>query len=158
MVDSQEKNKKPAAWAFQKNSELVDLFNHHLHKMQETGTLDRLWKQIEIKIKKGNDAPKIQEANALGYRNVSVPFSALLTGIIAAIVLLGVETIIFCKGKYADDVSMPDEDEDYYSKGAAQIIYEINMLLLQNHSKLKDLTLLSKIKTLATPKTDLPKY
>ena len=119
--------------------------------MQETGTLDRLWKKIEVNIKKGNDAPKIQEANALGYENVTVPFMALLTGIIAAVLLLGIEGVVFCKGKSAEDEYAIDEDFD--SKEAAHCIYKINELLLKHHSKLKDLKLLSKIKTLASPNT-----
>ena len=120
--------------------------------MQETGTLDRLWKKVEINIKRENNAPKIQDANALGYENVSVPFSALLGGVFAAILILGIEAVVFCKAKYADDVYTAG-DEDFNSKEAANIIYEINELLLEHQSKLKDMRLLYKIKTLASTGT-----
>ena len=43
----QERVFKPLAWGFQKDSELIGIFNYHLHKMHEAGMVDRLRQDIE---------------------------------------------------------------------------------------------------------------
>ena len=43
----QERVVKPLAWGFQKDSELIGIFNYHLHKMHEAGVIDRLRQEIE---------------------------------------------------------------------------------------------------------------
>ena len=70
------------AWAFQRDSEFVECFNHHLQKMSEGGLLNRLERMIhnpEIKGKEG--------AIILGYENMAFPSFALLMGVVLALLL-----------------------------------------------------------------------
>lgn len=73
-------------FTFQKNSELLPLFNYHLLKMLESGTIDKIsrkWKE--------NDKPdgsrdvtaesSQQEALVLGYDNLLFPFLIIFAGV-----------------------------------------------------------------------------
>lgn len=97
------------SWAFQKDSEVADLFSHHINKMKETGTMDKLWQKIESKMKWGNDATNIQEINELGYDNVVLPFWALMTGVCSAILLLVIEAFAVRRGL---ETEIKNEEEE----------------------------------------------
>ena len=98
------------AWAFQKDSVLADVFNYHIHKMKATGNMDRFWLDLARKQNLNKDDTKIQNVNDLGYENVAIPFVALLTGLLAAILHLGIESIVFCKRKYANYANRSREE------------------------------------------------
>ena len=96
--------------------------------MQETGTLDKLWKDIERRMKRNDNGAKIREDIVLGYENVALPFYALLIGVCTAVLLLGMEGAIFCKKRYADGA---DNSNDDTLADTANIQVEINELLLE---------------------------
>ena len=135
-------------WAFQKDSDLADMFNYHLLKMQEVATLDRLRQEIEHKHKSNSDASQIHSAAGLGFENVAFPFMALMMGFLMASVQFGIELVLFYKNRCMDGVNQTNED-DSKSKEAKGIIEDIYDLLLEKHSKPQDIWFLSKIKTLA---------
>ena len=82
------------AWAFQKESELLPIFNNYLDKMQQTGVIDRL-RQHFIGDRNGDTgASKIQNLQGLGYDSVVLPFLTLLIGLCVAFMQLGTETAI----------------------------------------------------------------
>ena len=91
------------AWAFQKESELLPIFNYHLEKLQQTGVMERL-RQKMMQYPVGNtDASNIQvqDSNGLGYEHVAFPFLALLFGLCLAFMQLGAETAITCKKQHS---------------------------------------------------------
>ena len=67
------------AFAFQKGSEFVFMFNHFLKKMHESGVIDKMdrdWslrEEIEF---------EVEPAVTLGYKNVVFPFIILVGGLI----------------------------------------------------------------------------
>ena len=87
------------AWAFQRDSELLQIFNYYLDKMQQTGVIDRLRQEFIGGHNRDTDVSVIQmqNINSLGYENVVVLFLALLTGLCVALFQLGIETATFCK-------------------------------------------------------------
>lgn len=83
------------AFAMPQNSELLDLFNHILFKMHQSGILDRILK--EWNLRKSYDArPSDQEALPLEYSNVFIPFMIFIGGVSGAIVLAFLELIMSC--------------------------------------------------------------
>ena len=85
----------PLAWAFQRDSELAPLFNYHLDKMQQTGVIDRLHHKFVGDSNNGETEAEdieVQDFDGLGYEKVTFPFLALLSGLIVACLLLGLET------------------------------------------------------------------
>ena len=121
------------AWAFQKDSELVGVFNYHIHKMQGTGNMDRFWQEMERKRKNNKYATKVQEVNVVGYENVAFPFLALLAGLFAALLQLGIEFVVFCKRKYAD-IPNQSSDESSTPRESRLIIKEFGDMLQENNS------------------------
>ena len=95
----------PLAWAFEKDSEFVSIFNYHIQKMQLSGIMARYWQEVERKLNINIDDTKIQNVIVLGYENVAFPFLALLTGLFAALLQFGIEVAVFCKRKYGDNVN-----------------------------------------------------
>ena len=91
----QGKVKTPLCWAFQKDSELAEVFNYHLQKMRETGTMSYMRQQFNLNKKR--DARKLQDAHVLGFENVAFPFLALLTGVSLAFIQVGIEFVMFYK-------------------------------------------------------------
>ena len=89
---------------------LADVFNYHIHKMQATGNMDRIWQDLARKQNLNKDDTKIQNVNDLGYENVAIPFVALLTGLLAAILHLGIESAVFCKRKFAAYANQSTEE------------------------------------------------
>ena len=118
----QEKSKTSLAWAFQKESELLPIFNYYLETLQETGVMDRLRKTF-MQFSYGNsDASKIQvlDTNGLGYEHVVLPFLALLTGLCMAFMQLGSETAVTCK-KECSGNEEPSNEDDTTSEGGKDV-------------------------------------
>ena len=118
------------AWAFQRESELLPIFNYYLGHFQGAGVIDRLQKKFIRDSNRDTDASKkqVQDINGLCYENVAFPFLALLSGICVALFQLGIETAIICKKKCSDDEEKSNEDEST-SEEANDIIDDINNLL-----------------------------
>ena len=148
----QEKRRTPLAWAFQRDSELLPIFNHYLEKMQQTGVIDRL-KQTFLGNHNGiTGSSKIQELQGLGYDTVVLPFLALLIGLCAALLQLGIEAMsTICKKKCSKDEEQSKED-DSISEEEKEMIDEINHLLMENCCKLGGKKFLTKMKMLSTHK------
>ena len=139
------------AWAFQRESELLPIFNYYLGKFQRAGIIDRLQQTFMGGSNRDTDASKkqVQDINGLGYENVAFPFLALLSGICVALFQLGIETAIICKKKCSDDEEQSNEGESA-SEEANDIIDDINHLLLENHCELGGIKFLSKMRSLFT--------
>ena len=73
----------PLAWAFQRDSEFVELFNYHFQKMDEGGLLNQLQKTIYNK-ETHEDKCNVQMIT-IGYENVAFPCLVLITGLIVAL-------------------------------------------------------------------------
>ena len=67
------------AWAFQKNSELVECFNYHLQKMIEAGILDQLY-SVYVDVKITTELDKEGDTMSLGYMNAAFPSLVLMGG------------------------------------------------------------------------------
>ena len=113
--------------------------------MQETGTMERLWQEIEGKVKRGGSATNIQEARVLGYEHVALPFLILLMGMLLAFLHLGIEGV--SKKKCAASPGQPSEDIPKDGQ-VEDVIEGVRELLLENNSKLNSIQLVSKIRTL----------
>ena len=111
----------PMAWAFQKESELLNIFNYYLEKMQQSGVIDRLRQKFIGDHNRDTGALNIQALQGLGYANVVFPFLALLTGLCAAFMQLGIETVTICKKKCFAYQEHSNEDEST-PEGAREII------------------------------------
>ena len=143
----------PLAWAFQKDSEFIDLFDYHLQKMKEIGTIDKYQCIIDDKVRRNKDASNMKEEHlALGYGNVAFPFLALATGLIMAMLQLGIEVVVrFCQEGSVGNVNQSNVEVSN-SKEGRELIEEINELLFENHSK--DINLLYKMRALALSDKD----
>ena len=139
----------PLAWAFQRESELLPIFNYYLDKMQQTGIIHRLQQKFIGDHNRDTDASMIQDINGLGYANVAFPFLALLSGICLALLQLGIETAVICRKKCSNDEHQSNEDYST-SEEAQDIIGDINNLLLENYCELGGIKFLSKIRMLST--------
>ena len=88
------------AWAFPRESELIQMINHYLVKMQETGVIERQLQKIAPTINRDSYNTLVtQEPSGLGYDRVIFPFLALLVGFCIAFVQLGLEAATNCKKK-----------------------------------------------------------
>lgn len=80
------------AWAFQRESELLQIINYYLDKMQQTGVIGRQQQEITTIINRDSyNALVIQEPSGLGYDRVIFPFLSLLMGFCIAFIQLGLE-------------------------------------------------------------------
>ena len=73
---------------------MVNLFNYYLKKMQEAGIMSNLELEMRVIPKRTMYANEIKE-NVLGYEHVVFPFSILLIGVLASIVHVFIEAILF---------------------------------------------------------------
>ena len=143
--------RRPCAWAFQKDSELLSIMNYHLVKLRETGILEELARRF---IHNCNSTKNILDASdqykdedvGLGYEHFKFPFLALLTGLCIAILQAGFESMVLCKRKCMQDEEKLKDDESA-SEDEMDIIEDIHYLLVENHSKLGGKNFLSKIRT-----------
>ena len=148
----QERKTDHLAWAFQQSSELLPIFNHYLEKMQQTGVMDKLQNKFIGDHNGVKGASKVQEVQGLGYDTVVLPFLALLIGLCAALLQLGIEAISnICKKKCSKDGEQSKED-DSTSEEEKEMIDEINDLLMENRCKLGGKKFLTKMKMLTTHK------
>ena len=75
------------AFAFQHNSELVDLFNYHINKMEISGVLQHIkndWVYTGGVPDRSEDQPM---AVILGFENVLFPFIVMGSGVLGSLVL-----------------------------------------------------------------------
>ena len=73
-----------AAFAFQKNSEFLHIFNHFLKKMMEAGIIFKINKDISKReVIDYETAPAV----TLGFENLAFPFLVLLGGLTLAVIL-----------------------------------------------------------------------
>ena len=78
---------KPYAYAFQKDSPYLPIFNHYIKEMQEKGVMDQI-------LEKYAPAPQICPALtgvALGFESCFTAFLVLISGAVLGIILLIVE-------------------------------------------------------------------
>ena len=121
----------PLAWAFQKESDILQIFNYYLDKLQRTGIINRLRQ-----------------------KDLTLPFLALITGICVALAQLVVETAIICKKKPSDIEKFQNQNESTTSKKAKEIIDDIYDLLLENHDTQESINFLSKVRMMASLPND----
>ena len=76
--------------AFQRNSQLLECFNHHLLKMIQSGVMSQINDRAEAINDKFN---RIDDAIVLSYRNVIFPTLILLAGIAMSVSQLAMENI-----------------------------------------------------------------
>ena len=140
-----------AAWAFQRESELLPMFNYHLDKMQQTGVIDRLHHKFVEDSTEDEYASKeqVQEMTGVGHESVAFPFSILLAGLCVAFMQLGIEVATICKKKCSNDEE-ESTDDGSISEDSKEIIDDIYNLLLENHGKLGGLKFLSKMRELSS--------
>jgi ABC-type amino acid transport substrate-binding protein len=78
-------------WGFSNNSEFVEYFNHHMHKMQQSGSmnrLDRQWKYL------ANEDFGFPDAVSLGFNQALFPYLVLLGGMCMALCLAPYEKLM----------------------------------------------------------------
>ena len=92
-------------WGFQKDSELLELFNYHLQKIQESGVYRKIEEKMYYDLNEDDtekekylleDAAETEDY-VLGYKNVAIPFSVLQVGLLVSLLQLGIEAM---KKKY----------------------------------------------------------
>ena len=137
------------AWAFQKDSQLLPIFNYHIQKMHQNGLVDRMKHKFIGDHNRDTDVSKIHNIDGLGYDNVAIPFLALLTGLCAAFMQLVIEAAILCKKKCYDN-ELESREDNSASEEAKEIIDGIYDLLLENHCKLGSIKFLYKMRMLST--------
>ena len=76
--------------AFQKDSQLVECFNHHLHRMIQNGAMSHIKGRARSNNRKFK---RIDDAVMLSYKNVIFPSLVLLTGIALSISQLAMEKV-----------------------------------------------------------------
>ena len=93
------------AWAFQKDSQFVDCFNHHLRKIKEGGVISQIIDRTQEITKKYNT---VDDAVTLTYENVVFPYLIIIGGIIIAVCQSAMENIwIKVKGKLNKPAALP---------------------------------------------------
>ena len=108
--------------------------------MKARGIFDRFWSEVERKQNMNKDDTKVQNVNVVGYENVTFPFMALLTGLLAALLQLGIEFTVFSKKKYPDDNAIKSNDENSthsQSRETILAIKEVCDMLLEDNPNLK---------------------
>ena len=76
--------------AFQRNSQLLECFNHHLLKMIQSGVMSQINGRAETINEKFNS---IDDAVVLSYQNVIFPSLVLLTGLVISVSQLAMENV-----------------------------------------------------------------
>ena len=82
--------KAPLGMAFQKDSQLVECFNHHFHRMIESGVMSQINGRAETINEKFNS---IDDAIVLSYENVIFPSLILLVGLVMSVSQLAMENV-----------------------------------------------------------------
>ena len=81
----------PKTLAFEKDSELTALFNHHICKMRESGVIQQI---LTRNSGEHNLVYGMEEAVVIGYQNILFPFAWLALGSIIAVAIVLAEIII----------------------------------------------------------------
>ena len=140
------------AWAFQRQSELLPLFNYHIHKMKQSGIIDRL-RQKYLDEKNLVTSETIVDTNVLGYDNVMFPFLAFLIGLCVALLQLGIEVLCIFKKEPSGD---GEQVQQHNCVEAKDVIDDIYNLLLENHEKLGGMKFLSQMRLFSIPPVARP--
>ena len=74
--------------AFQKDSQLIECFNHHLYRIIQSGLMSQINGRAE---NIHEDFNRIDDAIVLSYENVIFPSLVLLTGLILSVSQLALE-------------------------------------------------------------------
>ena len=141
---SQEKAKTAFGWAYQKDSQLVGIFNYYTQKIRETGLLNRLRQEIVRNYDKKKDTTGVQEADVLGFESLVFPFLTLFMGIVFAFVQLVIEMIFFCRKGCKNETNFLHSDDK-----SRKIIEEISNLIQKHATQPKNENLLAQIRSLA---------
>jgi len=140
---SQEKAKTAFGWAYQKDSQLVGIFNYYTQKIRETGLLNRLRQEIVRNYHKKKDTTRVQEADVLGFENLVFPFLTLFIGIVFAFAQLAMEMIFSCKKSCKNETNFLQRDDK-----SRKIIEEISNLIQEHATQPKHENLLAQIRSL----------
>ena len=98
---TQEAVRDSLRWGFQKDSEVLELFNYHLQKIQESGVYRRLEQKMYYDLNEDDtekedyileDAAEFEDY-VLSYKNVAIPFSVLQIGLLVSLLQLGLEAM-----------------------------------------------------------------
>ena len=139
--------------SFQKDSEMVGIFNYYLRKTQENGIMRILEQKMGIIPQTDKLSHDIKE-NGLGYENVAFPFSILLIGILASILLIVIEALRFWKKNKNEHEKYDDtrrsKKEMYTARESEEVVEKIDRLHLRNHFKKDNIGLLCKLRKSVT--------
>ena len=91
----------PMGFLYQKDSELTQMFNYHLHNMRESGLLQKLWLEWQFwgsdqniySMLTDNGLPESISGLSLGYDNLFLPFVFLCSILIISVMLSIMEKI-----------------------------------------------------------------
>ena len=110
--------------------------------MKQSGIIDRLQQKF---LDEHNSNTVLSQtmvgSNSLGYKNVMLPFLAILTGICVALLQLGIEVLAMIKDHLSDEQQSEDMPEE-----AKEIIDDIHSILLENYDKLGGIKFLSQMR------------
>ena len=82
------------AFAFQQNSELLDLFNYHINKLEASGVLQHIKNDWIYSGAMSDQSDKQPEAVVLGFENVFFPFVVVGSGMLGSIIISVLEKFI----------------------------------------------------------------
>ena len=146
------------SWGFQKDSELIHVFNYHLQKMQESGMFEKLGLNIYDKHETNKDYNKTEE-HVLGYKNVVLPFSLLLTGLFVSLLQLGIEVMKKkCESEQQEEHNaelVPWERNTSAEVGSVIEEAMNHLLLSKNQFRQEEIEILSKFNKLVKSNTQL---
>ena len=77
-------------WGIQANSEYAELLNHWLHKFDESGTRDRIWRNWTYQ---ATEEFGVEDAIVLGYNEVTFVFLWIMGGVVISLIFFLGETI-----------------------------------------------------------------
>ena len=111
--------------------------------MKQSGIIDRLQQKFLDEHNSNTVLSQVMLAsNSLGYKNVMLPFLAILTGMCVALLQLGIEVLAMIKKNQSDE----QQSEKDMSEEAKEIIDDIHTILLENYDKLGGIRFLSRLR------------
>ena len=111
--------------------------------MKQSGIIDRLQQKFLDERNSNTVLSQTTVASkSLGYKNVMLPFLAILTGMCVALLQLGIEVLAMKKDHMTDE----QQSEKDMSEEAKEIIDDIHSILLENYDKLGGIKFLSRLR------------